>query len=354
MQAKTELIQRTIKGKFIIRPYQPGDDPQIFVSWEKAFNKKLDAEIWHWKYHANPMGFRTMLCLSENGEVAVHYGAQVYKINHNGQEKLALHLTDNFSHPEYRWALGGKTGLFVKTSWVFAKTYLKKSIEDTFKLETSLPAAYFNYGFPGIRHYRLGNKLMFYRSFKEASTFYCTYKSHMRSPLKNSLKTGIATKVINVATPKELNTLWDEIAKKLNPFGVIRDYNFLKWRYFNKPKNNYKFYCLKKRPTNKIKAWLISSTTKNQREKIQLVDFLAKDNTALKQLLQEFLAVNKADIIECWFSNNHPHKKAFLECGFIPEKEPLGIMPCTICDEANVTSNSSDNFIWTIGDADLF
>jgi len=354
MQTKTELVQQTIKGKFVIRPYQPGDDPQIFVSWEKAFNKKMDAEVWHWKYHANPAGFRAMLCLSDSGDVAVHYAAQVYKINHNREEKLALHLTDNFSHPEYRWALGGKTGLFVKTSWAFLNTYLEEiPIDSHFKLHTLHPKAHFHYGFPGKRHYRLGAKLMYYRLFKPG-VLYFKYDNRQNIPSKKEWFSLHKCGYHKFPDPDEINRLWQRVLDVLNPFSVVRDYPFLKWRYFDKPNNNYDFFCIKSRLSNKLAAWLIAVPESNGESAIRIVDFLAQDTGSLELLLKDFIKKNKGKGIECWCSENHPQKEAFLRSGFMPADEPLGIVPCTRCDEPGVSPDEADRFIWTMGDADFF
>ncbi len=354
METQTKLIQPTTKGKFTICPYQPEYEAQIFASWEKAFNKKIDQELWHWKYHANPAGFRTMLCLSEDGEVAVHYAAQVYKINHQGQTKLALHLTDNFSHPKYRWALGGKTGLFVKTSWAFLKTYLKDiPIEEKFKLKTSIPIAHFHYGFPGIRHYRLGAKLMYYRLFKPGTLYFKYNPKSSQTPTKNGLS-FYKCESHKHPTPEEINQLWQKVLKSWNPFSIIRDYSFLKWRYFDKPNNNYVFWGLKTKFFNKLAAWLITTPESEKDDVIHIVDFLAQDITSLELLLKKFINKNKKKSIDCWCSGNHPQKNAFLKGGFTSPKEPLGIVPCTRCDEKGVLPNEADNFIWTIGDADCF
>ncbi|MCK4816678.1 GNAT family N-acetyltransferase, partial [bacterium] len=161
---KQAIVLKSLRQNFIIQPYRTGDEDRILSTWKEAFNKEMAPDFWQWKYPCNPAGFRIMLCLAENGEVAAHYAAQVCKISFQDQEWLGLQLTDNFSHPKYRWALCGKTGLFVKTARAFLKTYLEEIPIDTqFELATDLPKAQFHYGFPGIRHYRLGIKLMHYR-----------------------------------------------------------------------------------------------------------------------------------------------------------------------------------------------
>ncbi len=350
---RTELVQNTSKGRFVIRPAEPGDENKIFISWEQAFNKKIDRETWRWKYHTNPQGCRTMLCLAENGEVAVHYAAQVYKINFGGTEKLALHLTDNFSHPKYRWALGGKTGLFVKTSWAFLKTYLEDiPIESGFELYSSLPKAHFHYGFPGIRHYRLGAKLMYYRRFNPG-TLYVKFQGELRAERKKKF-TLYRCKAAEPIPAGKIDKLWRKVANKCSPFSVIRDYSFLKWRYFSKPGHDYTLYCLEKRLFGSIAAWLIFTWKAGEDRSLCIVDFLAETDSALKMLLQGLTAFSNAETIECWCSANHPQRHIFAQAGFMQEEEPLGIVPCTRCDQTGVSPDKADEFIWTMGDADLF
>jgi hypothetical protein len=118
---------RSSRGKFEIRPYETGDEEKILSSWETVFGRSMPTAHWQWKYPLNPAGFRTLLCLSENGEVAVHYAGQGCRICFFGKEALGLQLTDIFTHPAYRWAIGGKTGLFIKTAWIFWQTFLEKA-----------------------------------------------------------------------------------------------------------------------------------------------------------------------------------------------------------------------------------
>ena len=154
----------TENGRFLVRPYRPGDEEGILASWRLAFGKEMPLSLWRWKYPDNPRGFRCLLCLDEAGQVVVHYAAQVMRLNYFGKDILGLHLVDSFSHPRFRWAVGGRTGLFVRAAWIFLATYLEDvDLPQRVFLATEVPKAQFHYGFPGERHYRLGLKLLSYR-----------------------------------------------------------------------------------------------------------------------------------------------------------------------------------------------
>jgi len=351
---KNSLTIKTTKGLFTIRPYKPGDEARILPSWQAAFGKEMPLAHWRWKYIENPAGFRCMLCVAEDGTVVVHYAAQVMRINFQNKTILGLHLTDSFSHPKFRWALGGKSGLFVKTGWVFLKTYLEKiSVPQDLSLATTLPKAQFHYGFPGERHFRLGIKLLTYRLHRPG----VLYLRRKASPSKRI--TGLFKNRLEMIALKEifhwepLDSFWQKIYRQLNPFCILRDSSFLKWRFAKKPESNYFLFFLKTFWRKKIKAWIILNIDKKN-HLLRILDCLAENQIDLTEVLQRIAIEFKEYDMEVWLAGNHYLTQAFLDAGFLSEKEPLGIYPCTRCDMENVDPDKADLFLWTMGDADLF
>ncbi len=344
MKRRTELEIKSREGNFLIRPYQPGDEAAILSSWKEAFGQEMSLAHWRWKYPGNPEGFRCLLCLAEDGTVVVHYAAQVRRITFYGEEILGLHLTDSFSHPRFRWALGGKTGLFVRTGWIFLRTFLEEIDLPAEPLKTDLPKARFAYGFPGERHFRLGIRLMKYRR-HEPGVLYLEAKGPWgRSPSRFFEERAFSFS----AWPKlgEVFAPWEE-----KVFGVKRSASFLPWR-FSWPGKTYKIFYTKTFLRKKLKAWLILDT---ETPKWRILDFWARDEEDLTELLRGVLT-RAPQGLGVWLAGNHPLARAFGEAGFKQAKEPLGIVPCTRCDFAGgrVPPEAADGFFFTMADADLF
>jgi len=354
MALKEEIIITSKRGKFYIRPYRPGDEKAILASWRLAFGKEMSLEEWRWKYIENPAGYRILICVAEEGTVVCHYAAQVRNIALGKSNILGLHLTDSFSHPRFRWAIGGKTGLFVKTGWIFLNTFLEEIGMPGPSLSTPFPKAQFHYGFPGQRHFLLGLKLMKYRPHGPGILFLKSKQpKNFRLLSKNDLFFSLREEKL------EDFSFWEEIesifylSRNKETFAVKRNQEFLKWR-FSCPGKEYKIFYLKNFLNKKIKAWIIFDAKNQKNKEIKILDFWALNARYLAVLLRKVLKETKATFV-VWMAGNHPFKQAFLEVGFQPEQEPLGIIPNTRCDfKMQYSPEDANKFFFTIADSDLF
>ena len=343
----------TARGIFHIRPYENGDETGILSSWRRAFKSEMPAEHWRWKYPGNPQGFRCLLCVAEDGTVVIHYAAQVMKILMKERIISGLHITDSFSHPGFRWAIGGKSGLFIKAGWAFLNTYLER-IETIgkIKLAAALPPAQFHYGFPGERHNRLGAKLLNYRLHRPG-VIYMRRQPRAQSLFSPaSISCGMESFPGELIPGRETDEIWQDFKKAFSPFCTVRDFRFIRWRFGERPDKKYTFYILRHRLSGRPAAWLV--TDSSDEKVITVVDFLARSNDALAQLLKR--AGERERGMETWLSGNHPLKEAFERAGFFPRPEPLGIIPNTRCDmlAPEIVPDDADEFFFTMADGDLF
>ena len=343
------MLVRTRTGSFEIRPYRPGDERAILAAWKEAFGKEMRLEEWQWKYAQNPEGFRCLLCLAEDGTVAVHYAAQVQRLAWGGEEILGLHLTDSFSHPRFRWALGGKTGLFVRTGRIFLKTYLEKIDFEETPLPTEEPLAQFHYGFPGERHFKLGIKLLKYRP-HQPGVLYLEGEPPRKEPRFLWLYDVEEASLGEGPSWAALDAFFEDFKRRFPTFSIVRNRSFLGWR-FMRPHKTYKIFYLKTFWRKKLKAWIIISAEK---ERLKILDFLALEEKDLALLLNYVLFTHRKKA-QVWLAGNHPLKKAF-KAPFSPAPEPLGIIPNTGCDfaQSHWRFEDGDLFFFTMADADLF
>ena len=351
-------ILETRWGRFLIRPYREGDEGAVLEGWKKAFGKEMSFEEWRWKYRECPGGFRCLLCLTEDGKVAVHYAAQVYPATFRGERILGLHLTDTFSVPEYRWAVGGKHGLLVKTGLYFLKTYLENfPAEETFRLRHEVPKAVFHYGFPGERHFRLGALLLHYRRFGPGIAYLRRSPMKITPSTEKDLKGDIELQELR-DKESALQDLWTYIESRYSPFMVIRDWAFFGWRYLTSPRRKqYLFFWQEKGLLRKqLRSWAIAALSPQRKGYLSILDFLARTENDLQNLLQTILlrAAEHGLSCETWLSANHPWRRIFLNQGFRPAREPLGIVAAARMDLSGSSPDIADDMLWTLGEADLF
>ena len=328
---------------FLIRPYQPGDETALLASWEAAFGKEWSLEEWRWKYLALPHGALILLCL-QGEEVVVHYAGQIVKALHQDAVFYGLHLADSFSHPRYRWAVGGRTGLFVRTARVFWKTYLRGSTFEEPGLETSGPQVDFVWGLPGERHFRLGRLLLDYGELPKG-VFFAEKTPSARK------KRGLFSSLKRYPLPpspgllKALEGLFAADFLRQGSLILAREREFLAWRYA-RPGASYWFLGLKGL-LGGLRAGVFYTVVEGRGLILDLAARTPKDLTDLLRLLPA-----EVSVWQLWLPG-HVEKGPFLAAGFREGPEPLGIYPAfqtylPSCDKLR------DRFFWTLSDADLF
>ncbi len=329
----------TGSGRFFLRPYRDDDEESVINLWETAFKSKMDRRIWRWKFHDNPFGRQMMLCLTESGEPVVLYAGIPFPATWNGKNITMTQLVDNMSHPDYRQAVSGRKGLFVKTGAHFFDVY------------GGMHASVYLYGFPGKRHFKLGNYLLDYKmiagggSYLEANTQQIKHKQVWHFG--------------NTEEIKQFNHQFDKLWKKnlaAFPFAACRNRLFLEWRFTGHPVNDYRIYTYSNR-LNQLKSYLVLSVKGG---KANIVDvFTGKnDRSPLRRLIQFLMREmeqNDIPLAGTWLPKNHFIKDIFLESGFQEKPEPLGITPAgKSFDESLDFGFTAQNIFYTMADGDLF
>jgi len=329
----------TACGRFLMRPYRDDDEEKVIQMWEAAFKTKMNRRIWRWKFSDNPFGRQMMLCLTESGDPVALYAGIPFRANWNGREIRMTQLIDNMSHPNYRQPVSGRKGLFVQTTEHFFNIYGGKH------------ASVYLYGFPGKRHFKLGEYLLDYKmiagggAYLEAETQQVKHKLIFYFGKINEIE--------------HFNHRFDRLWKKnlsSFPFAACRNRQFLEWRFTGHPENDYKIYTYSSR-FNELKSYLVVSAKEG---KATIVDaFTGKnDISPLRKLIQwglRKLEQNNISMARVWLPKNHFIRDVFLECGFQEKPEPLGIIPVgKSFDEKLDFSFTAQHIFYTMADADLF
>lgn len=328
----------TSSGKFLIRPYRFADKDSIIHLWEIAFKTKMNPKIWDWKFHDNPFGREIMICVNEEEVPVVMFSGIPFSANWNKQFFNATHQIDNMSHPQYRQIVGGRKGLFVKTA------------EHFFEVYGGVNSNTLHYGMPGDRHFRLGEIFLDYRKMPVRLLY-------LELLIKN-------LKIVNTALSyrkifkvngfdKHFDRFWQKAAKNFK-FSVIRDLQFLDWRFSRHPKNVYDIYVLRGF-SKSLKAYMV---VLREDKLATIVDIISlKKNVYLKELLTgTLILLQKSGVerIRTWLPEKHFITSGMISNGFKIENEPLGIIPAFRYYEGNIDFSQLKDFYYNMADADLF
>ncbi len=332
---------KTDDGEFVLRKYEEQDQEEVLKLWKAAFKHEMSPAMWRWKYLDNPYEENLLLCESETKQLLAFYGGIPFKANRNGKSVVIVQLMDIMSHPDVR----GK-GLFVRTGKAFFEFFCTKD------------GAELLYGFPGAFHFDLGRRILDYSPLADKVVCLQAETDKLAAKEIPGLK-----KMRKIEHPgDEFNNLWYR-CRKSYPYSVVRDLNFVKWRFADHPQNRsgekYEIWCIKGMTeliSRKIHAYAVISVSKDT---AILVDMLCpesgKDIALFFAKLGKMLKLRGISRIRTWFPGNHFLKNAAVTAGFKVVDEPLGIIATVRCfDHSPDPWWINDNLFYTMADADLF
>lgn len=334
-----EEIIESRYGRFAIRPYEQGDEEKVLALWRLAFGRELSSSLWRWKYLENPYERQILLCEeSATTQIVAMYAGIPYRANLQGEIVHITHLTDSMSHPAYRGTIGGRKGLFVRTVLAFFARY------------GGPHASLYLYGFPGERHFRLGRQLLGYRALP-GGVCYLTART---ADLERSLiPFGGHVERMTVADVS-LDQLADA-SRRLYPFAVVRDAAFLSWRFFAHPQNHYEIVGYRSSLQPRWHGYVVLSV---QGDRARLVDCLlplSEDGTQdFLARLAAWLGEQRIQQVEVWLPAGHFLIAVLTAAGFLPAREPLGIIPTARTFSSRLPWDwAASSLFYTMADGDL-
>jgi predicted acetyltransferase len=326
-----EEIIEIATGKFVIRKYRDEDETCVRQLWKAAFGKEMPMRLWYWKYLKNPYKQQMLLCVSETGQAVVSYTGIPYRTNLQGNTVEMTQLMDIMSHPEYR-----KTGLFIKTAHSFFEIFGKDIL--------------FVYGFPGKYHFDIGEKYLGYQALTRTVSYLTAETDALAREYSEH---GRIERITDIDA--SFDRLWDKCQNNY-PLSIIRNSDFVRWRFLNHPMKKYEIFAYRKHSENELNAYMVFSVeAKNAR----IVDMLVPSSEEpIGDFVNQTACLLKnsgIERIETWLPENHFITKMLISEGFLNSLEPLGIIP-TVRNfkSAPLLEWTSNHLFYTMADADLF
>lgn len=328
----------TPHGRFTFRPYRPEDEQGVLELWREAFGREMDTAVWRWKYLDGPFGHRIVLCLDEEGRVVVAYPGVPYPFTCQGRTIRVIQPMDSMSHPQYRGTISGRKGLYAH------------AVEHYFDLYGGDEEALCMYGFPGARHYRLGNRLLGYTLLSRQAAYLRATTPRLPWPCFSRIRVERWTPELGLGL---FDVLFSEIAPHY-PMALVRNKAFITWRFFEHPLRSYQLW-LARTAKGRVAGYAAVNMDGNVG---RIVDVLLPDDPPLVKgfaaRLRGALRL-EAGTLETWLPEKHFLARGFCAAGFRQTQEPLGIRVVRrifspALDEAYVDAN----LFYTMADGDLF
>lgn len=223
-EALMEIYQQAVvpQNSVTIRQYQAGDEEQLLSVYNKIFKKKMTLDFWQWKYRNNSGGFKILVGINNFGAVVGQYALQRKKGLYDGEENIFWASADVCLEKKYR-----------------GNNFIKKCSNPH-----PLSGCFFSYGFPELPTIKNYKKAGLMDRKIEINIFSKKIPIHKKLTKNNNQKVENYQVIpLNSFNEKEINIFWEEKKSEI-PFGLVRNWEYLKWRILDCPKD-YKFFAIK-------------------------------------------------------------------------------------------------------------
>jgi len=202
------------------------DIPEVCELFQKVFGHAISPELWRWKYTQGPrLGSINLVARAATGQLLGHVGASIFP---GTVQRAALSMAQVCDVMVRSSARGG-----LAASDVYPR--LIKTLQGTLAARFVSPYAY---GFAGVRPYKLGSRLGFYRELQQCRPGY-----FVQSGAADWGRALWRAREIEWNFPR-LDRIWARYKAQLTRPTVSRTGAYLGWRYLTHPTNSYRLWLL--------------------------------------------------------------------------------------------------------------
>lgn len=311
-----------------IRLYQKGDEHKIVRLFEEVYGKPLSVEQWKWKYLGQG-NLRVWAAVAENEkqEIVAHYGGLPVRMIFRGKHITASQCVDAMVRKEYR----AKEQGIPQTESAFYK--ISNLLYNTFGT--------FFYAFPGDVYYNWGRKAGHIEECMDVPE----YRNAPR--IVHHASRFFSLKPIEWAD-EQIDDLWDRVKGNLG-WAMVRDREFLDWRYKSNPFYQHRIYGLKHIFSKRLMGWVV---VRENGDDLMVMDMVFEDS-AFDALLRESISLGCSlgkRQVRLWLP--HRYKARLLSIGF----EAFDIrtwMPNFVAYKVAESEEIREKFYYTMGDTDF-
>ncbi len=308
-----------------LRLYRPGDETGIVKLFREIFGREMTLEEWRWKYTGRvKKKVYSSVGVSESGEIVAHYGGMPQRMIYHGREVYGLSIGDIMVHMKFR---GFK--LFKKAAALVPGEAVRDGI-------------ILGYGFPAKRALALAEKLGLYEKVEDV------YEGTKEPGFNNNINRFIYRFFPLNFEDTRIDSLWESVKKEMT-LAVVRDGDYLRWRYQKHPFFHYELWGLKKRLGSRLQGLAV---LRREEERMLVTDFLcrAKMLGALFEKIENYAYRLGKKTIILWFPEYIGPTLG--ERGFSLYPSATSI-PRTTHESTLTKAEMKGNFFYTMGDTDF-
>ncbi len=307
-----------------LRTFEPGDEESINQGFNETFGLSRSLEEWRWKFGENP----TAVVAVQRGEVVAHFGILPAPCRSGKAVLEGGHTVDAYCRKRPELV---REGVYLKLVSFAYERYGGQPYD-------------FLYGFPGLRHMRLGLLKLRYADPRGVSLW-----SRDLSPLK-----GRKSHTIHHGFPgRRLDSLWKRCAARY-PLAVIRNAATIRQRFDERPDVDYRHIWATR--WGQIRAWTVIRV---QDETATFADLLwdGRSEDAVHAVVSEALDLGRTEKVqrfEGWFDGDERLAKALESSSWCRESHPAGLGLSTVILNPSLSAEDIvPKMYFTMADSDL-
>ncbi|MBD3418831.1 MAG: GNAT family N-acetyltransferase [Chitinivibrionales bacterium] len=329
VEVKTEAsVQEEISYKPLAKEHLPG----VADLLNRIFNSRFDAKVLEWKYFDNPAGKPISTVILAGAQVVGVLGSIPAKWVYKGTCVNAIKQVDLAIDQQYR-----RLDIYLQLVALNAidlaryKAFFTYGIANKESIEVN-KSFLLNVAVNKVpRHSRILNPLPYLKRMKIPSlllpvlnTFGKLFLS-MHYPSTARIPKGYTMETVT-AFDKRFDSLWDRMKAEYD-LALVRDADFLNWRYCRAPQMTYDIKIIQTRATGNIIGAIVLGLQEKPQRIGNIYDLLVPRDTPEKftrallcEAIQHFLR-KKADKIRCWMYE-HAHAYSTIKAsGFFPRTD---------------------------------
>ncbi len=318
-----------MERKWSIRAYRDGDEAGIFelrkaVNPEREYDQDKWLRWWHWTFKENPAGSAKIWLAEHEDRIVGQYSLIFMYLKVGNTIIKASQNIDDMTHPAYRYqgmfstlerkALDevAKEGVHITIGFPNAAAYPGHMKSGWFDIATTrMLLKPLNWG--NALKLKISNKFLLKPGAIGGNILQKVVYRAKQAPIVEGLT---ITQVFSF--DERINELWAKVSSQ-HQIMVVRNKDYLNWRYIAVPDVNYLVYVAEK--AGEIYGYLVLRPMQWGQVKVGVIfDMLAQSEPIAQCLISKATAhckQEKADLVSCSMIASKTYVNAFRKNGFI-------------------------------------